>query len=151
MAPPCHILVLCLPLGHSFGGMLACCVGAQLWHSTMADQEFLLQHIICITFAQPFLKIKMIEEQIKITPQFESAIHSIFSTDDIVPLMFSYLNVDESVSSLLSHPKVKTQVGPCDVVSKASTQSSPKPVCLAYCTYSRTSHNGPSQERPASI
>ena len=113
--------------------MLACCVGARLWHTTMADQEFLQQHIICITFGQPFLKIKMVQEQIQITPKFESVIHSVFSTDDVIPFMFSYLNVDGSPSSVLSYPKVKNEVGPSDVVSTAPTESPPKPVSLAYC------------------
>ena len=120
--------------------MLACCVGARLWHSTMAEQEFLLQHIICITFGQPFMKIKILEEEIGICPKFENTIYSVFSKVDNVPLMFSYLNLDESqpppAPSSVSYPKSKALVGPSDAVENVSTQRQTKAVCLfALCIY----------------
>ena len=100
--------------------MLASCVSARLWQNATADQMFLLQHVVCITFGQPFLQIKMVQEEIQICPQFEQSIHSIFYKDDVVPLMLSYLHVDESklpeVSSPVSYPKAKALVGPGDSV-----------------------------------
>lgn len=93
--------------------MLACCIGAQLWHFTTADREVLLQRVICITFGQPFLKIKMVEDEIKFCPQFEQSIHSIFNKDDVVPLLFGYLHIDESkVPSPSSYSKAKAISGP---------------------------------------
>ena len=116
-------------IGFSFGGMLACCVGAQLWRST-TDREILLQRVVCITFGQPFLQIKMVQDEIDICPQFEQSIHSVFSKDDVVPLMFSYLHVDESnlpnVSSPLSST-TKALVGPSDC-KRGSTRSQPRMV-----------------------
>lgn len=94
--------------GFSFGGMLACCVAARLWHST-TDRDVLLQRVICITFAQPFLKIKMIEEEIEICPQFEKSIHSIFNKDDLVPLMIRCLDLPG-----LPLPNVKALTAPSD-------------------------------------
>lgn len=96
--------------------MLACCIGARLWHFTTADREVLLQRVTCITFGQPFLKIRMVEDEIKICPQFEQSIHSIFNKDDVVPLLFGYLHIDESkvpnVSPPSSYSKVKAISGP---------------------------------------
>jgi GTP-binding protein EngB required for normal cell division len=78
--------------GFSFGGMLACCVCVRLWKST-TKQEVLLQRATCITFGQPLLKIKMVEEEIRVSPQFEKSIHSVYSMDDNVPLMISCMDV----------------------------------------------------------
>ena len=72
--------------------MLACCVCVRLWKST-TKQEVLLQRATCITFGQPLLKIKMVEEEIRICPQFEKSIHSVYSMDDNVPLMISCMDV----------------------------------------------------------
>ena len=98
--------------------MLASCVTARLWQNATADQTFLLQHVICITFGQPFLQIEMVQEEIQICPQFEQSIHSVFYKDDTVPLMLSYLHVDESklpeASSTVSYPKAKALMGPSD-------------------------------------
>lgn len=114
--------------------MLACCVGARLWHLTPADREVLLQRVVCITFGQPFLKIRMVEDEIKICPQFEQSIHSVFNKDDVVPLMFGYLHIDESNLPDLSSPsscsKAKAISGPSstEVVPRGSINQSP-PVC----------------------
>ena len=118
-------------LGFSFGGMLASCVSARLWQNmTTADQAFLLQHVICITFGQPFLQIKMVQEEIQICPKFEQSIHSIFYKDDVVPLMLSYLHVDESSLPKVSAPvpKAKALVGPSDSVVVPVVPVQPKSV-----------------------
>ena len=116
-------------LGFSFGGMLACCVCAQLWHNTMADQEALAQDIICITFGQPLLPIKVVEDEIAISPLFERSIHCIFNKDDSVPLALSYLPVDERKPlphTIPSSPQAKALMGPSEAGS--SSQHSAKPV-----------------------
>ena len=118
--------------GFSFGGMLACCVGAQLWHNTAADREVLLQRVICITFGRPFLKIKMVEEEINICPEFEQSIHSVFNKEDVVPLMCSYLCTDEgklpNVPSPPTYPKTNALVGTSDdaTVPRATKQTESK-------------------------
>jgi hypothetical protein len=107
-------------LGFSFGGILACCVSARLWHSTI-DREALSQRVICITFGQPFLQIKMVEEENAICPQFMESIHSVFSKKDIVPLLFSFLNVDQSKHPNVSpgiFGKTKALAGPDDAIPK---------------------------------
>ena len=88
-----------MDVGFSFGGMLACCVAARLWQST-TDQDVLLQRVICITFGQPFLHIKMVEDQIRICPKFEKSIHSVFNKDDFVPLMIGCLGLAVLVQPL---------------------------------------------------
>ena len=75
-------------VGFSFGGMLACCVCVRLWKS-ITKQEVLLQRALCITFGQPLLKIKMVEEELRVCPQFEKSIHSIYNMEDYVPFMIS--------------------------------------------------------------
>ena len=120
-----------LCVGFSFGGMLASCISARLWHNTMADQEALAQRMICITFGQPLLQMKMVEEEICISPQFEQSIHCIFIKDDLVPLTFSYLPVDErkpppSMSPVV-HPKTKAVVA-SDAVPQATAQTLLEPV-----------------------
>ena len=110
--------------------MLACCVAAKLWYSVTADRDVLLERVICITFGQPFLQIDMVEEEIAICPQFEQSIHSVFIKDDIVPLMFSYLAVEESdlpkVPSPVTVPKMKALVAPSESVPIVSTKPQSK-------------------------
>ena len=116
----CIMFILVHDLGFSFGGILACCVSARLWHSTI-DREALSQRVICITFGQPFLQIKMVEEEDAICPQFMESIHSVFNKKDIVPLLFSFLNVDESKHPNVSpgvFRKTKALVGPDDAIPK---------------------------------
>ena len=136
-----HISFLYSQIGFSFGGMLASCVSARLWQNATADQTFLLQHVVCITFGQPFLEIKMVQEEIQICPQFEQSIHSIFYKDDVVPLMLSYLHVDESklpnVSSPVSYPKAKVLMGPSDSVAAPKVSAQPK---LVYISFMCISH-----------
>ena len=91
--------------------MLACCVNAWLWHST-TDREILLHRVICITFGQPFLQIRMVKDKIESCPQFEETIHSVVVKDDRVPLMFGCLNFP-NLSSLAA-PQVKALTGPND-------------------------------------
>ena len=91
-------------VGFSFGAMLACCVCVRLWKST-TKQEVLLKRAACITFGQPLLKIKMVEEEIRVCPQFEKSIHSIHSVDDCVPLMIS------CVEFLVRHPPIIPRLG----------------------------------------
>ena len=103
-----HVLV-----GFSFGGMLACCVAARLWHST-TNRDVLLERVICITFAQPFLQIKMVEEQIEICQQFRKCIHSIFNKADLVPLMIRCLDLPGLDLPRLPLPNVKALPAPSD-------------------------------------
>jgi GTP-binding protein EngB required for normal cell division len=117
--------------GFSFGGMLASCVSARLWQNATADQAFLLQHVVCITFGQPFLQIKMVQDEIQICPQFEQSLHSIFYKDDVVPLMLSYLHVDESKLSNVPSPvppsEAKVLMGPSDSVVGPRDPAQAKP------------------------
>ena len=92
----------------------------------MADQDALTQDIICITFGQPFLPIKMVEDEIEISPQFEKSIHCIFSKDDYVPLALSYLPVDKREplpDTFHSLSKAKALVGQSDAVSTSEPVS----------------------------
>lgn len=120
--------------------MLACCIGARLWHFTTADREVLLQRVICITFGQPFLKITMVEDEIKICPQFEQSIHSVFYKDDVVPLLFGYLHIDESkvpnVSSPSSYSKAKAISGPSNPEVSPERAINLVCTCMLYRTLS---------------
>ena len=109
----CESLKIYFYIGFAFGGMLACCVGARLWAST-TEAQILLERVVCITFGQPFLQIKMVQEEIEICPQFEESIHSIFYKEDFVPHMLGCL--DESYITSLPSPALQASkaalVGP---------------------------------------
>ena len=113
--------------------MLALCISAKLWHSTMADQQALTERIICITFGQPLVKLKMVEDEISVSGEFEKSIHSVFSKDDFVPAMFSYMPIDNrepepNVSPLL-HPKMKALAAPNDTMSQGNPRNTSEQVC----------------------
>ena len=67
---------------------MACCVIANLWQKSSFHTDSLLKRVVCITFAQPFLHIPMVQEVIAMSPHFEQSIHSIFYKDDCVPQIF---------------------------------------------------------------
>ena len=114
--------------------MLAVCITAQLWHNTMADQQALAKHIICITFGQPLMQLKMVEEEIGFSPQFEKSIHCILYKDDLFPVVLGYLPTNEGAPvpnlSPQFNPKTKALplATPSDTVSPANTQTATEQV-----------------------
>ena len=79
--------------GFSFGGMLACCVAANLWKSSHISATTLEQSVVCITFGQPLIKIKFFQEVAKDCPGLENTIHSIFWKEDVIPQILRYFGV----------------------------------------------------------
>lgn len=67
--------------------------------------------------------MKMVEEESRICPQFMESIYSVFSKKDIVPLLFSFLNLEESKHpvSLGMYHKTKALVGPDNVLPKPTS------------------------------
>ena len=108
--------------------MLACCICAKLWHNTMADQDVLTQDLLCITFGQPLLPIKMVEDEISLFPLFEQAIHCVYCEEDPVPLTISCLRVDEKMSLLHNFSTAKAIVGPSDPGTNSPSKNASEPV-----------------------
>ena len=80
-------------VGFSFGGMLACCVAANLWEETYVNIDTLQKNVICITFGQPMINIPFVQEAIKHFPQLRNTIHLIYDKEDIFPLVFRYFSI----------------------------------------------------------
>ena len=80
-------------LGFSFGGMLACCIAANIWRRSPINADVLKEQVICITFGQPLICIPFVQEVIQNSPQFESTIYSMFTKDDIIPGLLQYFHI----------------------------------------------------------
>lgn len=80
-------------VGFSFGGMLACCVMANLWQESQISAEDLQKQAMCITFGQPFMKIQLVDEVLRICPEFKKSIHSVFLKDDLFPQIMGYVSL----------------------------------------------------------
>ena len=102
----------------------------------MADQEALAKHIICITFGPPLMQLRMVEEEIGFSPQFEQSIHCVLYKDDLVPVVFGYLPTNEGapVPKLSPHSNPKTKAlplaTPSETVSPANTQTASEQVWI---------------------
>ena len=84
---------MCITIGFSFGGMLACCVAANLWKTSHISATTLEQSVVCITFGQPLIKMKFFQEVAKDYPQLEKTIHSIFWKEDMIPQILRYFGI----------------------------------------------------------
>ena len=76
--------------GFSFGGMLACCVAANLWEETYVSIDTLQKNV---TYGQPMINIPFVKEAIRHFPQLRNTIHLIYDKEDTFPLVFRYFNI----------------------------------------------------------
>jgi hypothetical protein len=81
--------------GFSFGGLLACCVMANLWQDSRISAEVLLKQTTCIIFGAPFIKIQLIDQVLKMFPDLKKSIHSVFLKDDLFPQIMGYVSLAE--------------------------------------------------------
>ena len=85
--------ISCFP-GFSFGGMLACCIAANIWRRSQINADVLKEQVICITFGQPLISIRFVQEVIRdCGPQFERTIYSMFNKDDVIPGLLQYFRI----------------------------------------------------------
>lgn len=88
---PCLSATLCTwivnlyCIGFSFGGLLAIYITASIWRTSYIRRDVLQKNVICIIFGLPVVDIPYIKEVAGKFPEFESTIHSIFSTEDVIP------------------------------------------------------------------
>lgn len=80
-------------IGFSFGGMLACCVMANLWQESRISAQVLLKQTACITFGLPFMKIQLVDQVLKMCPDLKRCIHSVFLKEDLFPQIMGYLSL----------------------------------------------------------
>ena len=80
-------------LGFSFGGMLACCIAANIWRRSQINADVLKEQVICITFGQPLISIPFVQEVIEDYPKFEATICSMFNKDDVIPGLLQYFSI----------------------------------------------------------
>lgn len=79
--------------GFSFGGMLACCVAANIWEMSFISTEVLEKDVVCITFGQPLIAIPFVQSVMEKFPTFETTVHSVLDREDVVPHLFHYFRV----------------------------------------------------------
>lgn len=81
-------------------------VMASIWRTSYIRKDILHRRVICITFGLPVVSIPYIKEVAEMFPKFESTIHSIFSTEDVIPQLLKPLT---STSSPFLSASVKTE------------------------------------------
>ena len=113
--------------GFSFGGMLACCVAANIWNKSYINTDALEKSVVCITFGQPLLSIPLVQEVVKKFPRFEATIHSIFDKEDIIPRLLRYFSVGcmhyrGSGTKMMKLPRPSSASPPVPPNSKQSTK-----------------------------
>ncbi len=86
--------------GFSFGGLLATALAAMVWNTPYIGADLLRDHMVCITFGQPHVTVPLLADVARQRAELTSTIHCIYSQDDMVPRLMSYL--DESWSYLIS-------------------------------------------------
>jgi hypothetical protein len=73
--------------------MLACCIMANLWQESRISAKVLLKRATCITFGQPFMKIQLVDQVLRMCPDLEKSIHSVFLKDDLFPQLMGYASL----------------------------------------------------------
>ena len=112
--------------GFSFGGLLACAVAAQVWHSSYISSQHLQENLVCITFAQPHLEVPQLEEVARECPDIWSTIHCIYYKEDLVPRLVRIL--DHPCSQILT--KLESAEDKPEVRMKRPLMESPTRVGL---------------------
>ena len=80
-----------LPLGFSFGGLLACIIAAKIWHQHHVPIETLQKNLVCIAFAPPHIRCEVLEEAAN-DRDFRKSVYTIFHEDDHVPRLMRFLD-----------------------------------------------------------
>ena len=97
-------------------------VMASIWRTSYIRKDVLHRKVICITFGLPLVNIPYIKEVAEMFPKFESTIHSIFSTEDVIPQLMKPLT---STNSPFLSVSVKTEKS--SPTSVKTGMSSPRP------------------------
>ena len=105
-------------IGFSFGGLLAAYITSRIWSTSYIRKDVLGKRVICITFGQPVITVPCIRQVAENCPEFESSIHSIFSTEDVIPHLMRLVACADSLPSASVKP-VKSSTPP--LVSKLPT------------------------------
>ena len=66
---------------------------ATLWQESLINADILLKQAACITFGQPFIKIQLVDEVLRMHPDVKKSIHSVFLKDDLVPQIMGYVSL----------------------------------------------------------
>ena len=105
----CHPHSSCYIEGFSFGGLLACCVMANLWQESRISAEILLKQTTCITFGTPFMNIQLIDQVLRMFPDLKKCIHSIYLKEDLFPQIMGYVSLADSTQDKKQVSTIKMQ------------------------------------------
>ena len=95
-------------------------MAAVLWETSYIAPHVLQKNMVCITYGQPLISVKLIQDVIQKFKGFETSIHSMFDAEDVVPRLLGYLGV-ECLQSYSSRKAVKAILP--SVEGKATTPS----------------------------
>jgi hypothetical protein len=98
--------------GFSFGGLLACCVMANLWQESRISADILLKQATCITFGVPFMKIQLIDQVLRMSPDLKKSVHSVYLKEDLFPQIMGYVSLAGSTheneqSTVMARPQLQ--------------------------------------------
>ena len=78
-------------VGMSFGGSLATAIVANALHDNLLlNRDLILESLACITFGQPVVACAKLDELISEREFLADVFHSIYTEEDVVPLLFKY-------------------------------------------------------------
>ena len=87
---------------------------ASIWKMNYIRKDILDKRVICITFGQPIASIRYIKQVAEKFPEFESTIHSVFSTEDVIPHLMWPLTCADVLfppASKIGNPSSPTPLG----------------------------------------
>ena len=71
---------------------MALSVAASLWKSPLLSVDILQSKVACITFGHPLISLPLLEEVVQDIPEFETTVHSVFLSEDTIPVMARLLD-----------------------------------------------------------
>ena len=80
---------MCLYVGFSSGGLIACMVSSLLWKdNSYIGSDELKANTMCLTFGQPIINLQCISELVQKYPEFKATLHQVYLKSDLIPQIF---------------------------------------------------------------
>ena len=69
---------------------------ARLWQESRISATVLLKQTTCIAFGVPFMSIPLIQQGLRVAPDLNKCIHSVFLKEDLFPQIMGYISLAAS-------------------------------------------------------
>lgn len=104
-------MYVCMYIGFSSGGIIACMVSSMLWkENSYIGSDELKSNTMCLTFGQPIINLPCISDLVQKYPDFKTTLHQVYLKSDLIPQIFYCaanrqisLVITDKVCLLLSH------------------------------------------------